>query len=257
MTEQRDIIALDLETTGTEVTKSYIIQIALKKLRPTENGLDIISQWKTYIEPPVDIPPIITEITGITNETVKGAPTFASIAQAFVNKLRGCDLMTYNAMSLDLPLLAEECDRAGVEFLKLNEFRLIDPYQIFVKNEPRNLAGAVKFYCRREMDNAHDAMSDVNGMLDVFMSQKLLYGYANDVEVWANESKPTTDKDYADFSRNLYWKDGELYWGFGKHKDTPVSNNEQYARWVLNNEFSASTKNVLRAWIGRKTPSLF
>jgi len=254
--QQKDIIAFDLETTGTEISKSYIIQIALKKLRPTECGFDIISQWQTYIEPPIDIPPIITEITGISNETVKGAPTFASIAQAFVNKLRGCDLMTYNAMSLDLPLLAEDCDRAGVQFLKLNEFRLVDPYQIFVKNEPRTLAGAVKFYCHDTLSDAHDAMNDVNAMIKVFSEQRSFYGLSDDVAYWAAESKPATDKDYADFSRNLYWENDELYYGFGKNKGSKVDDNLGYAQWVLNNEFSASTKTVLRAWMKRKTPEL-
>ena len=257
MKETKEIIALDLETTGVEITKSYIIQIALKKLRPTENGLVVVSEWKTYIDPPVDIPAFITELTGISNETVKGSPKFAQIAQAFVNKLRGCDLMTYNAMSLDLPMLAEECDRAGVQFLKLNEFRLIDPYQIFVKNEPRTLAGAHKFYCKSEMSDAHDAMGDVTAMIAVFNEQKSLYGLSEDVDYWANESKANNPKDFADFSKCLYWVEGELYWAFGKHKDMPVDGTERHADWVLSKDFSASTKSVLRAWLTRKTPKLF
>lgn len=257
MENTREIIAFDLETTGVEVTKSHIIQIAIKRVRITETGLDTVSAWQTYIKPPVPIPSFITELTGITDAMVADAPTFASIARALVAKLKGCDIMAYKGTALDLPMLAEECSRAMVPFLAMDEVRLIDPYQIFCKNEPRTLSGAMMFYRGETIENAHDAMSDVTAMIAVFEAQIERYRLGSDAGKWAVESKKDTEKDYADFSRMLYWNEKrQLFFGFGKHKDQPVSENEKYADWVLSNDFPANTKSVLAKYL-MVQPTLF
>jgi DNA polymerase-3 subunit epsilon len=216
-----------------------------------EGRLEPVSEWKTYIKPPVEISPKITELTGITNEMVATAPTFSQIAQKFVNQIRGCDLMAYNGMTLDLPMLAEECDRAGVAFLKLNEFRLIDPYQVFCIEEPRTLSGALNFYCNEVLEDAHDALNDVKAMVKVFNAQMNHYEHIpkNEAEYF-NYQNQRNDKIYADYSRKLHWVGHELhYTTWGKYKDLPVMTDESYIMWICNNNFPADTKRVLMDYV--------
>ncbi len=243
----RDIIALDLESTGIVASESYITQIAIQRIKLVGDTYQAASEWKTYIKPPIAIPAESSAITGITDETVKDAPAFGEIASKLVKQLKGCDIMAYNGMQLDLPLLAEECDRAGVEFLKINEFRLIDPFVIFSIEEPRTLTAALKFYCQEEMVDAHDAMSDVKAMVKVFNGQLNRYEHIpSDLEEFNKYLNRGKEEKFADYARKLVWKEGDLYYtNWGKYKNQPVETDWSYVYWILNNSFPSDTKRVL------------
>lgn len=243
----RDIIALDLETTGVVPSESYITQIAIQRINLIDGTYQAVSEWKTYIKPPIPIPAESSAITGITDETVKDAPAFGDIASKLVKQLKGCDIMAYNGMMLDLPILAEECDRAGVEFLKLNEFRLIDPFVIFSIEEPRTLTAALKFYCKEEIVDAHDALADVKAMVKVFNGQLQRYDHIpSDLEEFTKYLNRGKEDQFADYARKLVWKEGVLYYtNWGKCKNQPVQTDWTYAYWILNNSFPSDTKNVL------------
>jgi len=251
LTITRDIIALDLESTGSIPSESYITQLAIQRIRLIDGEYKKVSEWKTYIKPPIPIPQDIIEITGITDEMVADAPTFEQIADKTVKALRGCDIMAYNGWKLDLPLLAEECDRCGIPFLKINEFTLIDPFTIFCIEEPRTLTAAVKFYTGEVLEDAHDAMNDVNGMVKVFNAQLKRYEHIPDtIEDFNKYQNRDKEENFADYARKLVWKDGVLhYTNWGKHKNEPVENNLSYVDWILFNNFPADTRQVLRDWL--------
>jgi DNA polymerase-3 subunit epsilon len=217
-------------------------------LRQNEDGsFESVSEWKSYIKPPISIPQASSDITGITDETVKDAPTFASIAEKLVKGLKGCDIMAYNGMQLDLPILAEECDRCGVAFLKINEFRLIDPFVIFSIEEPRTLTAALKFYCGEVIEDAHDALADVKAMVKVFNGQLQRYEHIpKDLDEFTKYLNRGKEEQFADYARKLVWKEGELYYtNWGKYKNQPVKTDWSYVYWILNNSFPSDTQKVL------------
>lgn len=246
----RDIIALDIESTGSVPAESHITQVAFQRLRLIDGVYTSISEWKTYVKPPIPIPAMITELTGITDEMVANAPVFSEIAQKVVKALRGCDIMAYNGWTLDLPILAEECERCGVPFLKINEFTLIDPYTIFCIEEPRTLTAAVKFYCQEELDDAHDALNDVRGMVKVFNAQLNHYAHIpSSIEEFKDYQNRGKKEYFADYARKLVWKEGVLYWGnWGNCKNQPVLADYSFMQWVLSKDFPNNTKEVIMNW---------
>ena len=267
----KPIVIFDLETTGIDLVKDRIIQISYIKVYPDgkeERGNELVNPEK-----PID--PVITQLTGITNEDVKDKPTFKQLGQKLAEKFRNCDFAGFNSNHFDIPLLAEEFLRAGVDF-DFSKSRMIDACTIFKRMERRNLAAAYKFYCGRKMEDdfeAHRADQDTEATYRVLMGELDKYApganedeekvLENDMDKLAEFSKMN---NYVDFAGRIIWaemkdgrgnvlldKDGnprmtEVF-NFGKHKGIPVADVLQidpgYYSWILAGDFTYNTKQVL------------
>ena len=268
---KKPLVIFDLETTGLDLVKDRIIQISYIKVHP--NGEEERSNELINPEKPID--PMITQLTGISNEDVKNKPTFKQLAQTLANKFTGCDFAGFNSNNFDIPLLAEEFLRAGIDF-DFSKCRLIDACSIFRKMERRNLAAAYKFYCGRKMEDdfeAHRADQDTEATYRVLMGQLDKYApganedpekvLENDMDQLADISKMNKN---VDFAGRIIWgelkdrngnpvldKDGnpqliEVF-NFGKHKGLPVADvlhiDPGYYNWILSGDFTYNTKQVL------------
>lgn len=245
----------DLETTGTHPTSDRIIEIAIIKLLP--GGEEI--RKHQLINPTMAIPPESTAIHGITNEDVAHQPTFKDVAKDLVRFFEGCDLAGYNILKFDLPLLVEEFLRADVEF-DYTRKRIIDAQRIFHLMEKRTLAAAFRFYCGREMENAHSAAADTEATMHVLLAQVDKY---QEQDVTDNLGKKVgTIKNDMDSLAQLSILDtldlagrmirngkGEAVFNFGKHKGKPVlsvlRDEPSYFDWMMNGDFALDTKRKL------------
>ena len=160
------LVFFDLETTGVNIVKDRIIEISFVKVCP--NGQEICKTRR--INPGMPIPPESTAIHGITDEDVKDCPTFKEIAKSLAAQIKGCDLAGYNSNRFDIPLLAEEFIRAGVD-IDLNRRKFVDVQTIYHKMEQRTLAAAYKFYCNKDLNNAHTAEADTMATYEVLKAQ--------------------------------------------------------------------------------------
>ncbi len=267
----RPLVVFDLETTGLDIAKDRIIQISYIKVFP-DGREERVNQ---FVNPGIVIPPAVETLTGITNEDVKDAPSFKSLAPSLKEKFSGCDFAGYNSNNYDVPLLAEEFLRAGVDF-DFSKSRLIDAQVIYHKMERRNLAAAYKFYCGRKMEDdfqAHLADQDteatyrvLQGELDMYSPEKQTEKerqLENDIDKLAEFSKVS---DNVDFAGRVVWKDkldasgnkildsqGNIIrhevFNFGKYKGMDVEEaflrDPGYCDWILKGEFPMNTKQVL------------
>jgi DNA polymerase III subunit epsilon len=239
------LIFFDLETTGLSIITDRIIEISYLKVFP-----DGKEECKTMrINPEMPIDPNATAVHGITNEDLKDAPTFKSIAQTLANAFEGCDFAGYNSNKFDLPLLAEEFLRCDVDF-DLKRRKFIDVQVIFHKMEQRTLSAAYKFYCEKDLENAHSAEDDTRATYEVLKSQLDRYkNLENNIDKLSEFSAHTRNVDFA--GRIAYNdKDVEVF-NFGKYKGVPVEEVFQkdpaYYGWMMNNDFPMYTKNILTA----------
>ena len=267
----RPLIVFDLETTGLDFIRDRIIQISFIKVSPdgTEERENI------FVNPEKSIPHEVTELTGISNDDVKDAPTFKTLASQLNEKFKGCDFAGYNSNHFDIPMLAEEFLRAGIDF-DFSKVRLIDAQTIFHKMERRNLAAAYKFYCGRKMEDdftAHRADEDTEATYRVLMGELDKYApgvqeepdrvLENDMDALAEFSK---QNDNVDFAGRIVWKpvlgpDGKAVldsegkeqkvevFNFGKYKGRPVADvlrtDIGYYSWMMSGDFTFNTKQVL------------
>jgi DNA polymerase-3 subunit epsilon len=260
---QKPLVIFDLETTGLDLVKDRVIQLSYIKVYPDgheERGNELINPEKV-------IEPIITQLTGITNEDVKDKPTFKQLASKLNNVFTGADIAGFNSNHFDVPLLAEEFLRAGIDF-DFSKCRLIDTCTIFKKMERRNLAAAYKFYCGRKMEDdfeAHRADQDTEATYRVLMGQLDYYTeehqrelgedptdrvLQNDMQALAEFSKAN---DNVDFAGRIVWAEvnGERteVFNFGKHKGKAVAEvlrtDPGYYSWILGGDFTYNTKQVL------------
>ena len=267
----KPLVIFDLETTGLDLVKDRVIQISYIKVYPDgkeERGDELINPEK-HIEP------IITQLTGISDEDVKDKPTFKQLAQKLADKFAGSDFAGFNSNNFDIPLLAEEFLRAGIDF-DFSKCKLIDACSIFRKMERRNLAAAYKFYCGRKMEEdfeAHRADQDTEATYRVLMGQLDKYApganedpekvLENDMQMLADFSKMNKN---VDFAGRIVWsevKDAngnpvlvekglpkmiEVF-NFGKYKGMPVlealKRDPGYYGWILQGDFTYNTKQVL------------
>lgn len=267
----RPLIVFDLETTGLDFIRDRIIQISYIKVSPdgTEERENI------FVNPEKPIPREVVELTGITDDDVKDAPTFKTLAPQLCEKFKGCDFAGYNSNHFDIPMLAEEFLRAGIDF-DFSKVRLIDAQTIFHKMERRNLAAAYKFYCGRKMEDdftAHRADEDTEATYRVLMGELDKYApgvqeepdrvLENDMDSLAEFSK---QNDNVDFAGRIVWKpvigadgkpvldaDGKEQkvevFNFGKYKGRPVADvlrtDIGYYSWMMGGDFTFNTKQVL------------
>jgi DNA polymerase-3 subunit epsilon len=237
------IIFLDLETTGIDVSRDRIVEISLVKVLP---GGD--REVKTRrVNPEMPIPPEATAIHGITDDDVKDAPPFRAIAKSLASYMEGCDLGGFNSNRFDIPVLVEEFLRAGVD-IDFKRRKFVDVQNIFHQKERRTLEAAYKFYCDRELENAHSAEADVIATYEVLEAQLDRYpDLQNDVAFLADFSARDNCVDYA--GRIVYDDKGVEVFGFGKHKGRAVSEVFQreptYYTWMMEGDFPAFTKKVI------------
>lgn len=250
------VVVLDLETTGMNIVTDRIVEIALLKINTDGSEEEKLM----LINPEIPIPPEVSQIHGITNEDVKDKPTFKEVARILAKFLEGCDLCGFNSNRFDIPLLAEEFLRADVD-IDLKKHKFIDVQAIFHKMEKRTLAAAYKFYCNKELVDAHSAMADTKATYEVLKAQLDVYQgvvfedgkglktipIVNDVEKLSEFSSYDQNVDFV--GRIVYDEKGVEVFNFGKNKGIPVEKvfREQpgYFGWMMESEFPLYTKKVL------------
>lgn len=237
------LVFFDLETTGVNIAADRIVELSYLKIDVNGN-----ETTKTMlINPTIPIPPETTAIHGITDEDVKDAPTFQSIAKNLAREIEGCDLAGYNSNKFDIPLLAEEFLRADVD-IDMMKRKFIDVQVIFHKMEQRTLGAALKFYCNRDLENAHSAEADTRATYDILKAQLERYpSLKNDMAELAEFSSHNRNVDFA--GRIIYNdKDVEVF-NFGKYKGQSVAEvlakDQGYYGWLMNGDFPLHTKKVL------------
>ena len=240
---KRPLVFIDLETTGINVASDRIVEISSLKISPNGN-----EQWMTtLVNPGIPIPPKVTAIHGISDADVAEAPTFKEIAKNLTSFLEGCDLAGFNAMKFDIPVLAEEFLRANVDF-NFTKRKYIDVQVIFHKKEQRTLEAAVKFYCKKELENAHSAKADTEATYEVLKAQLDTYSdLENDVDKLAEFSSFNNNVDFA--GRIILDENGVEIFNFGKHKGRSVDQvfreEPSYYSWMMNGDFPLYTKKIL------------
>ncbi len=233
----------DLETTGLNISSDRIVELSYHKVFP--NGS---SESKTYrINPEMHIPEVVSKVHGIYDDDVRDCPVFAQIAGEVVHAIEGSDLAGYNSNNFDIPLLAEELLRAGTDF-DLKRCRFIDAYVIFMKNEPRNLTAAYRFYCGKDLAGAHSANADTEATYEVLMAQLEKYADLPDtVEALADYTSFNRNADFA--GRIGYDKEGVEIFNFGKYKGQRLRDilpkDTGYYGWLMQGDFPQYTKNVI------------
>ncbi|MFM9908125.1 MAG: exonuclease domain-containing protein [Chitinophagaceae bacterium] len=239
---------IDLETTGINLSTDRIIEIAIVKI--TTDGNQAIK--RKLINPEMPIPAGSTEIHGITDEMVKSAPTFKQVSNEIKQFIEHCDLGGYNSNRFDIPLLAEEFLRAGLEF-DLNGRRLVDVQRIFHLMEQRTLGAAYKFYCAKNLDGAHSAEIDAIATWEILQAQ--LEKYSQLGTTVESILKVTGDEDLVDFARRFVMEKGVEVFNFGKHKGRPVTDvlkaEPQYYDWMMKGDFPLHTKQKLTEILNR------
>ncbi len=237
------IAFFDLETTGLNTASDRIVEISILKINP--GGKEDILTMR--INPEMTIPKEAMEIHGITDADVENAPTFKSMAKNLQQFIEGCDLAGYNCNKFDIPLLAEEFLRTGVD-IDLKKRKVIDVQVIFHKMEQRTLRAAYKFYCQKSLDDAHSAEADTRATYQILKAQVERYeNLDNDVQSLSDFSSHKKNVDFA--GRIVYDKHDVEIFDFGKHKGKPVTQvlkeEPSYFSWIMNGDFPRYTKKVL------------
>lgn len=245
---ERPLAFFDLETTGTRIGTDRIVQFGVVRLLPDGSR----EGWQCLVNPGIPIPSEATAVHGITDADVADAPPLEDTAQAIVERLAGCDLAGFNCLRFDVPFLAEELHRVGVHWDHAG-LRVVDVQRIYHQMEPRNLSAALKFYCGREHEGAHDALADVEATADVLLAQ---------LERYSDQLQGTVDflgelsgdrKRSPDAAGKLAFDDaGNICLTFGKYKGWSLenigSNDPGYLHWLMTKaELPGSTLAVMRS----------
>ena len=240
---KKPIIFFDLETTGTDVSKDRIVEICYIKIFPDGRELE----YTRRINPGMHIPETASAVHGIYDDDVKDCPLFKEVAKEIANEFEGSDVAGFNSNRFDLPLLAEEFLRAQVD-IDLSRLAAIDVQVLYHKREPRTLTAAYKFYCGKELEDAHSALADTRATYEVLKAQLDHYAdMENDMDKLSKESSFTNNVDFA--GRIVYDESGREIFNFGKYKGMPVDavldRDPGYYGWMMNGDFTLNTKQVL------------
>lgn len=238
------LVFFDLETTGTNINSDRVVEICYLKVYPNGN-----EESKTIrINPGIHIPEAASAVHGIYDADVADCPTFKEVARSVANDIEGCDLAGFNSNRFDIPLLAEEFLRAGVD-IDLSRRKFVDVQVIFHKMEQRTLSAAYKFYCGKNLEDAHTAEADTRATYEVLMAQIDRYpeDLKNDVSFLSDFSSFSKNVDFA--GRMVYDDQGVEIFNFGKYKGMPVvevlKRDPGYYGWILNSDFTLNTKAML------------
>ncbi|MBS0031533.1 exonuclease domain-containing protein [Chitinophaga sp. 22321] len=239
---KRPLAVIDLETTGTNVASDRIIEIAIIKVFPDKTTQSKVKR----INPGMPIPAGSTAIHGIRDEDVKDAPTFKQAAHELKQFMDNCDLAGYNSNRFDIPLLVEEFLRADIEF-DVTKRKFVDVQRIFHLMEKRTLGAAYKFYCDKQLENAHSAEADALATYEILEAQLGRYEQLQqDIDSLADFTK---EEDYIDFARRLVMQGGNEVFNFGKYKGRSVREvlkaEPQYYDWMMKADFPLNTKQKL------------
>jgi DNA polymerase-3 subunit epsilon len=245
----RPIAFIDLEATGINLSSDRIVEIAIVKILP--DGSRQVK--RKLINPQMTIPQVVIDIHGITNEMVKDAPTFKQASNEIKQFLENCDLGGYNSNRFDIPMLMEEFLRAELD-VDLTDRRMVDVQHIFYTMEPRTLSAAYKFFCNKELENAHSAEVDINATIEVFEAQVSRYEkLGNTVD---SILATIGEEKIVDYARRFSFDDkGVEVFNFGKYKGKSVidtlKNEPQYYDWMMKGDFPMHTKKKLTELFNR------
>ena len=246
---EKPIIFFDLETTGINIATDRIVEIYMLKIFPNGN-----KESKEYlINPEITIPQEVSEIHGINNETVKDAPTFKEIAHEILEFIKNSNIAGYNSNRFDIPLLAEEFIRSNIEW-NLKNIKTVDIQQIFHRLEKRTLEAAYKFYCNKELVNAHSAKADTLATYEILIAQIKKYNeLENDVQFLSDYSNNDNSVDLAGFIR--YNQNKKEIFSFWKYKNQKIEDiwkkNPGYFSWIDKASFPVHTKITIRNLINK------
>jgi len=242
---QKPLAFFDLETTGTNVFSDRIVEISVVKVFP-----DGSSEVKTRrLNPEKPIPPEATAIHGIKDEDVKNEPTFKAVSSSLFRYLENCDLAGYNIQRFDIVMLMEEFKRSGLNF-SLEGRYVIDAQTIYHKHEPRTLSAAYKYFCGKNLDDAHSAEADTMATLEIFTSQLGRYEDlprdAESLHQYCNQRDPS----WIDAFGKFRWKDGEPTIGFGRNEGIPLKtiavSNPEFLKWIISANFPADAVEIAK-----------
>ena len=237
---KKPLVFFDLETTGMNITHDRIVELSFLKLMPDGSTVEKTRR----INPGMPIPAEATAVHHITDADVANEPTFAQIAKSLAECLRGCDFAGFNSNRFDLPLLDQEFVRAGVDF-DFGACRFIDVQTIYHKREPRTLTAAYRYYCGRNLEDAHSAMADTRATYEVLMAQMDHYGdLPDDVEHLAEYASQNRNVDF--MGRLIYDDNGCEVINFGKYKgqkaEDVLRRDPGYYSWIMGGDFTNNTK---------------
>lgn len=249
----RALVAIDIEATGINPRVDRIVEIAATRVTPDCNRTSLAYR----VHPGVPIPREASAIHGITDGDVAACPPFKSVAPPLLDFIGDADLLGYNLIRFDLPMLSEECLRCGTTF-SLEGRRVIDCQRIFHQREPRDLSAALAFYCGRTHSDAHGAQADADATLHVLEGQLERYrDLPRDLDALHAYCDPRHPA-WADTTGKLKWVDGELRLNFGQRKGTPlrklVAENDKYLNWMLRSDFPRDTKKIVENAIAGQWP---
>ncbi len=238
------IVFFDIESTGLNISSDRIVELSALKILP--NGDQELKTRR--LNPTIPISPEAQAIHGISDADVKDCPTFKEVAKSLATWMKGCDFAGYNSIKFDIPMLAEEFLRAGIDF-DFRKRKLVDVQVIFHKMEQRTLSAAYKFYCNKNLDNAHSAEADTVATFEILESQLDMYSTTleNNVDFL---SKFSTRSNLLDYAGRIALNEKEVpVFNFGKHKGKPVfeifKNEQSYYDWMMKGDFTLDTKQVL------------
>lgn len=241
---KRPLAIFDLETTGVDFVKDRIVELSVIRINPDQTR----EQKTMRLNPTIPIPIESSQIHGIYDEDVAMSPTFKEVAQELFDFMDPCDFAGFNSNRFDIPVLLEEFIRAGL-WMDIESRNLIDIYRLYTLMEKRDLTTAYKFYCGKDLSNAHSAAADTEATMEVMIAQ--LQHYPNDLK---NDMRFlhdfSNDERYLDSGRRFIYQNGKPTFNFGKHKGKSVEavlkEEPSYYNWMLNGDFPEHTKRKFR-----------
>ncbi len=252
---QRPIVSFDLETTGLDVQNDRIIEISCIKILP-DGRRDILTR---RCNPGVPIGPDATRVHGMTDADVAGQPSFASLAPQLLSFFRDADLTGFNIEQFDLPMLRREFERVEVVFPEA-PVHIIDSWRIFLRNEPRDLAAAYRFYCGASLKDAHSAEADAQAAANILLAQIKRYPAlprsVEDLHAYCHQKNP----DFLDPDGKVRWLAGKAVLSFGRYRNQPLQslaeNDPEYLRWVASANFSEAVVKIVKAALDGVFPQI-
>lgn len=248
------LVVFDLETTGTSISKDRIVEMAFIKIFPDQSTEEKCRK----INPTIPIPDETSKIHGIYDDDVKDEPTFNQVAKSLADWLEGCDVAGFNVVHFDLPILMEEFLRADVEF-DIDNRKVVDAQKIFHLMEKRNLTAAYKFYCGKNLENAHSTLADTKATLDVLVSQIEKYegqevhdslgNKLSQIENDMSSINRISQNHMVDLAGRMVLKNGVEVFNFGKHRGKSVADvlkkEPSFYAWMMKGDFPLDTKRKL------------